>query len=91
MDIYIRPFVERHAIDILILIIFATRVLIVSSGNLLVKLGGFVASFVVIYIGGLIGAQYIDPETPIYWSYILSIVTRLIVIKILFVAIDWDD
>jgi hypothetical protein len=84
-------FFARHAIDVVFLIIFAVKLLVLSHANLRVKL---VASFVlasVIYIGRAVTIQMAASGTSIAWLLTVAIGIRLVALKIIFAVVDWED
>jgi hypothetical protein len=84
-------FFARHAIDVVFLIIFAVKLLVLSHANLRVKL---VASFVlasVIYIGRAVTTQMAASGTSIVWLLTVAIGIRLVALKIIFTVVDWED
>jgi hypothetical protein len=87
----LRTFVARHTVDVVVLIIFGVKLLVISHANLRVKL---IASFLmasVFYLGRAVSIQMAAVNASIGWLLAVSIGIRLIALKIIFTVIDWED
>ena len=81
-------FVGSHMFDIVLFGIVAVRVVAGSKASLRVILVACLMLACVFYIGGIVNTQLVKTSTVLNVAVFIGI--RLIALKIIFMAIDWE-
>jgi hypothetical protein len=77
--------------DVILLLFVLSRLFIFGTSNWRAKLIGMLVMTVVLYVGREVSAYYITPETPMVWSFVSMVVTRVIAGFVFLKVMEYDD